>query len=167
VPALGSPGPSGIIEEQRPATQVSKARHAARPHVTFEFFQKDMTLKAHRTILAFMILAWAPLWAAAADLTGTWKATFDTQMGSMDYTYDFVQMGGALTGVAKNPMGQADIKNGKIEKDTVTFVEELAFNGMALTITYTGKIVSPNEIQFSRDVGGFATETATAKRAAK
>jgi hypothetical protein len=69
-------------------------------------------------------------------------------------------------GVAKNPMGQSDLKDGKVDNDTVTFVEPVSFGGMDISITYTGKIVSPNEIQFTREVGSFATEKATAKRAA-
>jgi len=123
-------------------------------------------VKRREMILASVLLALAPLWASAADLSGTWKATFEGQMGPMEYTYTFVQKGSVLTGVAKNPMGQSDLKDGKVDNDTVTFVEPVSFGGMDISISYTGKIVSPNEIQFTREVGSFATEKATAKRSA-
>jgi hypothetical protein len=47
----------------------------------------------------------------------------------------------------------------------VSFVENLNFQGNALKITYTGKIVSADEIKFSRDVAGMAKEDLVATRA--
>ena len=55
------------------------------------------------------------------------------------------------------------LKEGKIEGDTVSFVEPLNIQGNDLRITYTGKI-SDNEIKFTRQVGDFATTEAVAKR---
>ena len=52
-----------------------------------------------------------------------------------------------------------------MDGDTVSFVERLTFQGMELTITYSGTVVSANEIQFKRDVAGIAKEDLTAKRA--
>jgi len=66
---------------------------------------------------------------------------------------------------AKSDNGDTEIKDGKVTGDAVTFVENLNFQGMELKITYTGKIVSDDEIKFRRDVAGIANEELTAKRA--
>ena len=103
--------------------------------------------------------------AARADITGRWTASFDTQIGQQDYTYDFVVKDTTLTGKAKSANGESDILDGKVDGDKVTFVEILKFDGMDVRITYTGTIASPDEIKFSRQVGDFATEALVAKRA--
>ena len=123
-------------------------------------------MKTRNRILAAAVLALAPVWAFAADLTGTWTATYDTQMGPMEYTYQLKQTGAALTGTAKNQMGEVELKNGKVENDSVTFVEEVNFGGMPISISYTGKILPSGEIEFTRKIGDFGTDSANAKRAA-
>jgi hypothetical protein len=109
-------------------------------------------------------LIFAPF-AAFADISGTWTATFATQVGEQNYTYEFEVDGMTLTGMAKSANGEVEIANGKVEGDTITFVENLTYQGMPLVITYTGKIVSDDEIQFTRDVSGIAMEELVAKRA--
>jgi hypothetical protein len=101
----------------------------------------------------------------AADITGKWTASFDTQIGQQNYTYEFVVKDGALTGKAKSDNGETALQNGKVEGDTVTFVENLTFQGMDIKIEYTGKITSADEIKFTRKVADFATEELVAKRA--
>jgi hypothetical protein len=98
------------------------------------------------------------------DVTGTWKASFDTQIGVQNYTYEFVQKGTSLTGKITSDNGGSDVKNGKVENGTITFTETLDFGGMTINITYTGKPASADEIKFTRQVGDFATEELTAKR---
>ena len=114
--------------------------------------------------LALVLLCAALVIAAAEDITGTWKASFDTQIGQQNYTYTFEVKGTALTGKAKSDNGETEIKDGKVEGDTVTFVENLSFQGMDIRIEYTGKIVSADEIRFTRKVADFATEELVAKR---
>lgn len=100
----------------------------------------------------------------AADITGQWTASFDTQIGQQNYTYTFAVKDSTLTGKAKSDNGESDIQNGKVEGEKVTFLEILNFQGMELRIQYTGKIVSADEIRFTRQVGDFATEELVAKR---
>lgn len=102
--------------------------------------------------------------ADASDISGTWNASFDSQVGVQTYTYTFKVEGGKLTGQAKSNLGETPI-SGTVDKDTVTFVENLDYQGMQLAISYTGKVVSADEIQFSRDVGGMGGEQFSAKRA--
>jgi hypothetical protein len=114
------------------------------------------------TLLALALL---PLAAHAADISGTWKASFDTQIGKQEYTYTFTVKGAQLTGKAKSANGESDIQEGKVDGDKVSFVENMSFQGNAIRITYTGKVVSADEIKFSRDVAGMAQEELTATRA--
>ena len=101
--------------------------------------------------------------APAADLSGTWTTEFDSQVGKQTYTYTFKLEGGTLTGHAKSNVGEGDL-SGTVDGDKVTFVENLNYQGQMLAITYTGQIVSANEIKFKRDVAGQGGEEFTAKR---
>lgn len=102
--------------------------------------------------------------AQPANISGTWTTSFDSQVGQQTYTYTFKVDGGTLTGHAKSNLGEADIK-GTVEKDKVTFVENLNYQDMPLAITYSGQVVSADEIKFKRDVAGQGGEEFTAKRA--
>lgn len=113
--------------------------------------------------LALLFAAFAAAGAHAADFNGKWSAEFDTQIGVQKYTYEFHVDGATVTGKAVNEHGEAAISEGKIDGDTITFVEMLNFNGMDIKIVYTGKI-NGDEIKFTRKVGDFATEELTAKR---
>ena len=101
---------------------------------------------------------------AAADITGKWTADFDTQIGVQKYTYTFQVKGSELTGTAASELATTVIKNGKVNGDSVTFVEPLDFMGMLLEISYTGKIVNDDQIDFTRQVADVATEKLVAKR---
>ena len=101
--------------------------------------------------------------APSADIAGTWSTEFDSQVGKQTYTYTFNLQGEALTGHAKSNVGEGDIK-GTVDGDKVTFVEDLDYQGQKLAITYTGQIVSADEIKFKRDVAGQGGEEFTAKR---
>jgi glutamine cyclotransferase len=106
--------------------------------------------------------------ARAADVSGKWTAEFDTPVGVQKYTFDLKADGDKLTGTAAfERMGQsgtAELKEGKLEGEKVSFVEMLDFQGNALRIEYTGTIAG-DEIKFSRRVGDFGTEEFVAKRA--
>jgi hypothetical protein len=101
--------------------------------------------------------------AQPANISGAWTASFDSQVGEQKYTYTIKVDGGALTGHAKSNLGEGDIK-GTVTGNAVTFVETLNYQDMVLSITYTGQIVSADEIKFKRDVGGQGGEDFTAKR---
>ena len=121
-------------------------------------------MKTHTTLLTLAALS---LSALAADVTGTWKAEFDTQRGLQKYTFTLKQDGTSVTGKANverdGEKREAELKEGKVEGDTVTFVEPLKIQDNELRITYTGRI-SGNEIKFNRKVGDFGSSEATAKR---
>jgi hypothetical protein len=104
------------------------------------------------------------MFAFAADITGTWTASFDTQIGVQNYTYTFKVEGNKLTGHVKSQYSDGDISEGTVKGDDISFVENLTFEGMPLRIVYKGKI-SGDEIKLTRNVADIATEDAVAKRA--
>lgn len=117
-----------------------------------------------RLFVAAAALALLPLVALAADISGTWTTAFDSQVGKQEYTYVFVVKGSAVTGTFKSANGEGAITDGKLEGNNLTFVENMNYQGQALKITYTGTVVSADEIKFKRDVGGQGGEEFTAKR---
>lgn len=122
-------------------------------------------MKNRRALLMTLLLvlvSLAPI--RAADITGKWTASFDTQIGKQEYTYDFVVKESKLTGKMKSNLGESDVLDGKVDGDKVTFGEILKFEGMEVKITYTGTVVSADEIKFTRNVADFATEELVAKR---
>ncbi len=116
---------------------------------------------------ALALLATTTLAADTPDLSGTWTASFDSQVGKQDYTYTWKVVDGKLTGHAKSNLGEGDISDGKVDGNKVSFVEHLNYQGMMLDITYNGTIVSPDEITFMRDVAGQGGESLTARREKK
>ena len=124
-----------------------------------------MTSRTFAIALATLTVCSVTYVSAAADITGKWTAAFDTQIGEQRYTYEFQVKGSELTATATSENGPSTIKNGKVDGDTVTFVETLNFQGMVLEISYTGKIVSADQIDFTRQVADIAAEKLVAKRA--
>jgi hypothetical protein len=121
-----------------------------------------------RSMLALVfVLGFAGL-VRAADVSGTWTAEFDTQIGVQKYVFTFKVEGEKLTGEAvAERMGQKEgpvaLKDGSVKGDQIAFTEPLNFQGQEVAITYTGTIAG-NEIKFTRKVGDFATEELVAKR---
>jgi hypothetical protein len=119
----------------------------------------------HQTFLLSLVSAF--LMASAlfgADVTGTWTASFDTQVGVQNYTYTFKADGAKLTGTAKSMNGETQIQEGSVKGDEISFIENLDFQGMPLRIEYKGKLAG-DEIKFTRKVADVATEELVAKRA--
>jgi len=117
-------------------------------------------------VVAFLTCV-LPLSALAADVSGKWSAEFNTQVGVQKYTFSFTAAAGKLTGSADfermGEKGTAELKEGKLDGDKLSFVELLDFGGNQVRIEYTGQL-SGDEIKFTRKVGDFATEEFVAKR---
>jgi enterochelin esterase-like enzyme len=103
------------------------------------------------------------------NISGTWKSEFDSQIGRQKYTYTLKLEGSKLTGKANSEVGdrkrEAELKEGKVEGNKVSFIEMLNFQGNDIRITYTGTI-SGNEMKLTREVGDFASEDIVVKREA-
>src|SRR5690242_795225 len=119
-----------------------------------------------KQLFLFVLLA-APFIGVAADLSGTWKSEFDSQIGRQKYTYTLKQEGDKLTGKANSEVNEqkreTELSEGKVEGDKVSFVEMLNFNGNDIRITYKATVAN-NEMKFTREVGTFAKEEIVLKR---
>ena len=61
-------------------------------------------------LLALAILCVVGGLAHAADVSGTWTASFDTQVGKQEYTYILKVEGAALSGTAKSNLVGDEIR---------------------------------------------------------
>ena len=102
--------------------------------------------------------------AHAGDISGTWTASFDTQVGKQEYTYTLKVEGAALTGTAKsNLIGDSTLADGKVDGNKISFVEKGNYQGMPVQFSYTGELAG-DEIRFKRELMGFPAEEFVAKR---
>ena len=117
--------------------------------------------------LALLALVLPTSFLLAADVSGNWKAEIDTPIGLQKYVYTFKQTGTTVTGKANADIAgekrETDLKDVKLDKDKITFVEMLKFQDNEIKVTYEGTIAG-NEIKFHREVGEFAKEDLVAKR---
>jgi hypothetical protein len=116
--------------------------------------------------LAAMVMLVLATVVRAADPSGRWTASFTTEVGEQQYTFEFRVKGSTLTGTAKsNLLGDSELQEGKVDGDKISFVENANFQGMPLKITYSGTMTSADEIAFTRNVADIANEKLVAKRA--
>ena len=136
--------------------------------LSYQSFKKPFS-KLHLFILMFILMANAmfPAITMAIDVTGTWKAEIETQVGKFKYTYIFKQEGTVITGKILSEMegekNETVVLEGKLNGDIIEFTEMMKFQDMDLKINYKGKVTG-DEISFTRQVGEFATEVFIAKR---
>ncbi|HLG59628.1 MAG TPA: hypothetical protein VI485_30095 [Vicinamibacterales bacterium] len=123
-------------------------------------------MTVRRLVLASALLVVVSLAGVrAADVSGKWSATFNTDAGEQQYTYEFAVKGTELTGTAKgNLVGESKITDGKVDGDKISFVENANFQGMPFRIEYAGQLTSADEITLTRKVADIATEQLVAKR---
>ena len=128
-------------------------------------------MKAVKTILAILGVAACALSAGIAagpsGIAGQWRAEFSTQIGQQKYLFTFQQNAGKVSGKAVAEVDgrkrDVELKDTKLEGDTLTFFETFKFQDNEVRIDYSGKL-SGNQINFTRKVGDFATEEFAAKR---
>jgi hypothetical protein len=95
-------------------------------------------------LLSIISLAWA------ADIAGKWTA----QAGDTQITLTFKADGNTLTGTVDNPQaGPADIKDGKIDGDNISFNVVRKMGETEMKLVWKGKIAG-DEIKFTREVQG-------------
>src|SRR5262245_28965275 len=120
-----------------------------------------------RAVAVLGVISALALLVYAADLSGKWKAEFETQIGVQKYTFEFKVDGEKLTGKAfyerMNQKGEVELQEGKINGDEIFFVENVKFEGNELRIEYKGKIAG-DEMKLTRKVADFATEQIVVKR---
>jgi hypothetical protein len=120
--------------------------------------------KLNLTFLVVVACLFA-LAASAADVSGTYVAQVPGRNGTMETTFKLKADGDKLTGTVVTQRGEAEIKDGKVAGDTISFSQTFERGGNSMTILYKGK-VEGNEIKFTREVQGGQGRTAefTAKK---
>lgn len=103
---------------------------------------------------------------APADVTGTWKGSFDYDGNDVTLTFHLTVAGGVVTGTLEGlPTTPAEIHDGKIDGDTVTFWVLTDYQGQTYKLVYTGKVSEAKiAFNFGTDDGGWGT-TLTATKA--
>lgn len=101
----------------------------------------------------------------AADVTGAWKGAFDFNGGSMPLTIHLTSTAGAVTGTVEGlPTTPADIHDGKVDGDKVTFWVNTDYQGQTYKLTYTGKIAAGQIVfTFGTEDGSFSAQLTVTK----
>jgi hypothetical protein len=115
-------------------------------------------------IVAGLLLALAAL-MYSADATGKWKGTLEAPDGTHELIFDLKASGDTLTGALSGVAGQAsEIKDGKIESDTVTFWAMAEYQGQPIKLVFKGQVLE-GEIHFTMglDDGSWSTDLVVKK----
>jgi hypothetical protein len=121
-----------------------------------------------RTLTGIGILFLLAASAFAADATGKWKGSFEVPNGPvLNLTFDLKAADAALTGTVTGMLDHAlEIKDGKVEGDSVSFWITSEYQGNPIKLMYTGK-VGDGQIQFTMGTedGGWSTQIVAKKDA--
>jgi hypothetical protein len=118
-----------------------------------------------RTLSALALVLFIAGTLSAADVSGTWKGSFDYNGTAVPLTFDMKADGGALTGTVSGlPTPKVDIKDGKVDGDALTFWVGIEFQGNPIKLVVKGK-VKGDEITF--DIGTEGGEWGTQLTAKK
>ena len=116
-----------------------------------------------RTLIALNILLLLAAASFAADATGKWKGSFEVPGGPvLTLTFDLKAADGALTGKVVGLPPKEDgveIKDGKVQGDSLSFWIMSEYQGSPIKLMYTGK-VEDGQIKFTMGTedGGWSTE---------
>jgi len=120
-----------------------------------------------KTKLAIFTLALLPGFARAESAAGSWNAEFDTRIGRQRYTYTLKQEGDTYTGKAlaeaQGRTREVELKEVKVDGNSISLVEMLNMGGNEIRIAYSGTI-GDGELKLTRAVGDFAKEEVVAKK---
>src|SRR5260221_12717 len=112
----------------------------------------------------FALLAVMPI-ARAADLTGTWKGAFDFQGTTVPLTFHLTVAAGVVTGTVEGlPTTPAEIHDGKVDSDAVTFSVTTDYQGTPVKLVYKGKVAADGiKFEFGTEDGSWGTELTATK----
>lgn len=91
--------------------------------------------------------------ARAADIYGNWIAKIWSGQGPGETVFSFRVDGTELTGTVSDPQGKADIIDGKIDGDEISFCVIRNQDGNEIKLTYRGR-VGVSEIRFTLEEEG-------------
>jgi hypothetical protein len=108
--------------------------------------------------------------AQCADFAGTWKGAFDLHGNNVALTFYLASEGGAVTGTVEGlPTTPAEIHDGKIDGDTVTFSVNTDYQGQSFKLVFKGtKSSADGSIHFTlgTEDGSWSSELVAQKAGA-
>jgi hypothetical protein len=123
-----------------------------------------MRNRSFLTLVSVLVLG--ALTLMAADVTGKWAAEVQGRNGqTRNVSFAFKQDGSTLTGTMGGPMGgDAEITNGKVDGDNISFDVTREFQGNTVKIHYTGTVEGDSIKMKSQREGSDRTQEFTAKK---
>jgi hypothetical protein len=98
---------------------------------------------------AAFLLAVTAVMLLAADAAGTWKGSFETYGTTVSLTFNLKTNGATVTGTIDGlPNAASEIKEGKIDGDSITFWSMTDYQGSPIKLVYRGKIAA-DQINFT------------------
>jgi hypothetical protein len=95
------------------------------------------------------LLALVAVLMSAAEVAGVWKGAFDFNGTTVPLTFNLKTSSDALTGTVEGlPTTPAEVHDGKVDGDNVTFWVNTDYDGQTYKLVYKGK-VSGDQIQFN------------------
>jgi hypothetical protein len=102
---------------------------------------------------------------AVPDVAGNWKGSFEFQGTNVALTIHLAAVGSALTGTIEGlPTTPAEIHDGKIDGDTVTFWVNSEYEGNTYKLIYKGKVAADGiKFTFGTEDGSWGSELMATK----
>ncbi len=124
-------------------------------------------MKAVFRVLSLVAFACLLPGARAADPSGTWKGAFDFQGSEVPLTINLKIDGAKVTGTVEGlPTTPADIHDGTLTGDTVSFWVNTDYEGQTYKLVYKGKVTGDQiSFDFGTEEGSWST-TLTVKKSA-
>jgi hypothetical protein len=113
-----------------------------------------------RTVTLFLLAA---ALAFAADITGKWRFTVETEMGSGTPTFVLKQDGEKVSGTYSGQLGEAPVA-GTVKGDNVELQLEVAPQGDKIVVKYSGTLDGDDKMKGSVEFGSLGKGTFTAER---
>jgi len=132
--------------------------------IAFTFGTDDGSFTAQLTATKGGELAPEPA-PAAIDVSGTWKGAFDFNGTSVPLVIHLTSANGEVTGSVEGlPTTPAEIHDGKIDGDTVTFWVNTDYQGTTYKLVYKGKVAA-GQIAFTlgTEDGSWSAEMTAAR----
>ncbi len=135
---------------------------AAGDQIAFSFGTEDGTWDTQMT--AAKSAETAPA-MAGLDVTGTWKGSFDFQGTSTPLTIHLTSTAGVVTGTVEGlPTTPAEVHEGKLDGDTVSFWLNTDYQGQTYKLVYKGKVTAGQiAFSFGTDDGTWGTQMTATK----
>jgi hypothetical protein len=114
-------------------------------------------MKRIRTLTGLLLVLATLLYCA--DATGKWKGSIDVGGETHELNFDLKASGDTVTGAFIAEGQSSEIKDGKIQGDTVSFWAMSQYQGQALKLVFKGQVLE-SEIHFTMglDDGSWSTD---------